>query len=136
MPASRAASRTPPRGLAPRAPRPDEPAAVAQPRRAGQLVADVRAQRLDLLALGLLVGKEALGHAHCAEAPGAGIDRVAVADARELHGAAAEVERHALGQRGRVDRRQVAVTGLLAGGQHLELEARALLGAGEEVVAV
>ena len=75
---------------------------------------DVLAQRLDLLALGLVaVGQEALGHAHGAERPRARVDRRAVLDAGELHRAAAEVEHDALGERRRVDRRQVAVAGLL-----------------------
>ena len=45
-------------------------------------------------------------------------------DARELHRAAAEVERDAVGQRRRVDRRQVAVARLLLAREHLDLEAR------------
>ena len=66
----------------------DEPAPRApQP---AQLVVElarhVLAQRGDLLRLGgSVAGQEALGHAHGAEAPGAGVDRAAVANARELH---------------------------------------------------
>ena len=97
-------------------------AAVVEPRRVLERLRDVRAQRLQVLGLDALAVEEALGHAHGAERPRAHVERLAVLDAGELHRAAAEVERHAVGQRRRVDRRQVAVEGLLLGGQDLHVE--------------
>ena len=104
---------------------PSRPASGSQPA-VGELIGDVRAQRLELLALDLLAGQEALGHAHGAERPRARVARLAALDVGQLHRAAAEVERDAVGERRRVDRGEVAVARLVLGREHLDVEARAL----------
>ena len=111
-------------------------ACLVEPARRGQLVADVRAQRLQLLALDALAGQEALGHADGAERPRAGVALLALLDVGQLHRAAAEVERDAVGERRRVDRGEIAVAGLLLGREHLDLEARALARLAQEVLLV
>ena len=59
------------------------------------------------------VGQEVLGHAHGAQRPRAEPAGMAAVDLDELQRAAAEVEHDAVGERRRVDRREVAVVGLL-----------------------
>ena len=107
-----------------------------QPLRAPELLRQVRPQRLELLALGLVAGQEALGHAHRAERPRAHVQRLAPPHLAELQRAAAEVERHAVVERRRVDRRQVAVARLVLGREHLDLEPRALARRRQEVLLV
>jgi hypothetical protein len=111
-------------------------ARVVEPSRCAQLVGDVRAQRLELLLLDGLAGEEALCHADRAERPRAGVARGAVLDGGQLQRAAAEVERDAVRERRRVDRREIAVAGLLLGREHLDLEPRALARLAQEVLAV
>ena len=101
-----------------------------------QLRRHVRAQGLELLARRLLPGEEVLGHAHGAQGPGAQLVRAPVADEDELHAAAAEVEHHAVGERGGVHGRQVAVARLLLDREHPHLQPRPLARAREEVGAV
>ena len=117
---------------------PDHPRARApQPRGALERPRDERPQLAQLLGLGrLVVGQEALRHAHRAERPGVELAREPALDVDELHRAAADVEHHAVGQRRRVHRREVAVAGLLLLGQHAHAQARALLGAVEELARV
>ena len=120
----------PPRGCAPC--RRCRPAARRRcPRRGSQPAVASSSARcarsaLSCLRLTLVAGQEALGHAHRAERPRAHVARLAVVDVGELHRAAAEVERDAVGERGRVDRGEVAVARLLLGREHLDLEPRAL----------
>ena len=109
-----------------------ELAAVLQPRDVAERVRHVRPQRLEVLGLDLLLGQEALGHAHGADRPRPHVERLAALHARQLHRAAAEVERDAVGQRGRVDRREIAVVGLLLGREDLHVERRPA----QELVAV
>ena len=111
-------------------------ARLRQPARRAELLLHVRAQRLELLALDVVAGQEALGHAHGAERPRAGVARLAPPDVGELHRAAAEVERDAVGERRRVDRREVAVARLLLGREHIDVEARALARGLQELIAV
>jgi hypothetical protein len=73
---------------------------------------------------GPLPGQEALGHAHRAELPGVRGLREAPGDLDELHGAAAEVQDAAVGERGGVHRRQVAVAGLLGHGEDPDRQGR------------
>ncbi len=73
-------------------------AAVVKPRGVLERGGDVLAQRLEVLGLDALAGQEALGHAHGAERPGAHVLRQPALDAGELHRAAAEVERDAVGR--------------------------------------
>ena len=76
-------------------------AATTQPRGALELGRDVADELADLLRLGRAVaGKEALAHAHGAQAPGVELARVAADDVHELHRAAADVEHDAVGERG------------------------------------
>ena len=76
---------------APRAARRDPPSGSHA--RLLELGGDVVAQLLDLPALGgPFGGQEALGHAHRAHAPGAGLAREPLGHAHELHRAAAEVQ--------------------------------------------
>src|ERR687898_1266999 len=62
--------------------------------------------------------------------------RAAVADPGELHRAAADVEREAVAQSGRVDGGEVAVAGLLLAREDLDVEPGALLGGLDELLAV
>ena len=112
----------------------DQPRPAApQPRRALELGRDVAHELADLLGLGRAVaGQEALGHAHRAQAPGVELARVAADDVDELHRAAADVEHDPVGERRRVDRRQVAVARLLLAAEHAHAQAAGRLGALEE----
>ena len=109
--------------------------ARCQPARRRELLAHVRAQRLDVLGPDPL-GQEALRGHDGAEAPGARGARLAVDHAGELHGPAADVQRHAVAQGGRVDGREIAVARLLRSRQHLDLEPGAHAGAPDELLAV
>ena len=81
-----------------------------------------------------LVGREeVLRGDDRAEPPRPRLHRVAVADQRELHRAAADVERQSVGERGRVDGGEVAVAGLLLAGEDLDVEAGALLRGAHEL---
>ncbi len=104
--------------------------------RAPELLRQMRPQRLELLALDLVAGQEALGHAHRAERPRAHVQRLALPHVAELQRAAAEVERDAVVERRRVDRREVAVARLLLRREHLDLETRALARRLQEVLLV
>ena len=79
---------------------------------------DVIAQPLQVLlacrAVGVSVGEERFGHAHGADRERDEVALVAVLDLDQLHAAAADVEHDAVGERGAVDRRHVAVMRLLA----------------------
>src|SRR5918998_527001 len=110
--------------VAHRAADPREPPAAGEPLGRRQLLRDVPAQRAQLLALGLLARQEALRHPHRAQRPRSEVGRQPPLHARELHRAAAEVERDAVGQRGRVDGGQVAVARLLLAREHPGLESR------------
>jgi hypothetical protein len=96
--------------------------AALQPVRLRELLGDVRAQRLDLLALRALAGQEALRHAHGAQRPRARVGRQPALHAHELHRPAADVERDSVRQHRRVDGGQVAVAGLLLAREHAHLE--------------
>ena len=125
------------RGQVPhRAADPGQPPALGQPLRAPELLRQMRPQRLELLALDLVAGQEALGHAHRAERPRAHVQRLAPSHLAELQRAAAEVERDAVVERRRVDRREIAVARLLLGREHLDLETRALARRRQEVLLV
>ena len=87
-------------------------------------LAHVRAQRLArLLRRRVVLGEEVLGHPHGAQRPRAEPAGVAADDLDELHRAAAEVEHGAVGERRRVDRREVAVVGLLLAAEDADREA-------------
>ena len=96
-------------------------------------LAHVRAQRLArLLRRRVVVGEEVLGHPHGAQRPRAEPAGVAAEDLDELQRAAAEVEHGAVGERRRVDRREVAVVGLLLAAEDAHLEAGLVADALEE----
>ena len=102
-------------------------AGLREPRRLLELLVDVGAERLDVLVADPVAVEEALGRDDGAEPPGARLRRVPVADARQLHRAAADVEREPVVERGRVDRGEVAVVGLALAGEDLHVQAGALL---------
>ena len=80
--------------------------------------------------------KEALADPHRAERPGAECGRLAIANGDELHAPATEVEHRAVGERGRVDRRQIAVFRFLLRREHADVEPGELPGAPAQVIAV
>ncbi len=103
------------------------PALLGEPDDAPQLGADVVAQLGQLPALGRAVRRqEALAHAHGAERPRSRAALQPPGHADQLHRAAAEVEHAAVGERRRVDRRQVAVARLLLAAEHAHVEGEAL----------
>ena len=71
-----------------------------------------------------------------AEPPRARVERAPLADVRELHRAAADVERDAVGQRRRVHGGEVAEPRLLLAREHLDREPGALAGLAHELLAV
>ncbi len=82
-------------------------------------------QRLHLAGLRRApVRQEALGHPDRPHPPRAHLPRKPLAHPHELQRAAAEVQHAAVGQRGRVHRRQVAVPRLLLAAQHADRQAR------------
>ncbi len=91
-----------------------------------QLLAHVLAQRLELLRLDPVGGQEALRRHDGAQPPGLRVERAPAADAGELHRAAADVERDAVRQRGRVHRREIAEPRLLLAREHLDVQPGAL----------
>ena len=98
-----------------------------------QRLVHVRAQRLArLLRRRVVIGEEVLGHPHGAERPGAEVAGMAAEHLDELQRAAAEVEHGAVGERRRVDRREVAVVGLLLAAEDPDLEAGLVADAIEE----
>ena len=98
---------------------------------------DVVAQLGEVLLLDRAVaGEELLGDADGAEREGDRLVPAAVGDVGELHAAAADVEHHAVGQRGGVDGGDVAVVRLLLRRQRLDRQAGGGLGVGEELLAV
>ncbi len=116
---------------------PDQPPlGRAEPVGRAQLVADVLAQRLELLRLDAVVRQEPLGRHDRAEPPRARVERAPLPDVRELHRAAADVERDAVGQRRRVHRGEVAEPRLLLAREHLDREPGARAGLAHELLAV
>ena len=77
---------------------------------------------------GRFAGQEALGHPHRTEAERRRLARQTTVDADELHRPAAEVEHAAVGERGRVDRREIAVACFLLAGQDADRAASRRLG--------
>jgi hypothetical protein len=115
----------------------DEVAAAAQPLDLRERLRHVVAQRAHVPRLRrVLGGEEPLGHPDRAERPRAHVDRVPVADGRELQRAAAEIQHDAVGQRRGVHRGEVAVPRLLLGGEDLDLEAAPFARGPDEVVVV
>ena len=115
--------------VADRAADPGQPAALVQPRGAARSPPP-RGRAAPSICLRLALPPSGMKRSVIRTAPSGherAVDRLAVLDARELHRAAAEVEHDALRERRRVDRRQVAVAGLLLAGEHLDVEPRALL---------
>ena len=120
-------------------PMPVRPPAVAPataPRRAAR--ADVLAQRLDVLALGLARRRRGSARSCARRRAATSACRAASRslDARELHRAAAEVEHDAVGERRRVDRREVAVARLLLAARAPRRRAPRARAPLEELVAV
>ena len=80
--------------------------------------------------------QEALGHTHRADPPRARLLRDALAHTNQLQRAAAEIQHAAFPQCCRVDRRQVAITGLSRAAEHADRQARLLARGRQEVLGV
>ena len=121
-----------------RAADPDQaPPRRREPVQRGQRRADVRPQAGELLLLGRpRAGQELLGHPDRAEPERRDPARVSVVDLDQLHAAAAEVEHDAVGERGRVDRRDVAEASLVLRRQRLDRQPGRGLRLLEELLAV
>ena len=118
------------------APDPHESRLAAPPAEPLDLLGDVLAQLLDCLRRSLLVGQEALGDADRPERQGLGVTQQPVLDPAQLDAPATHVDREPVGERGRVDHRQVAVVGLLGAAQDPDLQAASLCNRLEQVVSV
>ena len=100
-------------------------------------LSDVVAQAGEILPLDRPVtGQQLLGDAHGPEREGHGLLRAATGTWVSCMDAAADVEHHPVGERGRVDGGDVAVVRLLLRRQGLDGQARRSLGVGQEPLPV